>query len=60
MLNWPFIQIFNKSEPILDFPPLFLYFMLGWPVSILIVYLFSRNMHEESPEDESGEGKPGS
>lgn len=59
MLNFPFIHIFNKDVQVFGFPLLFLYFMVGWPASIVIVYFFSRNMHEKTGDDESGEGKSG-
>jgi hypothetical protein len=58
MINYPFIHIFNKNIMVFGYPLLFLYFMLGWPISILIVYFFSRNMHEE-PETDEGEGPSG-
>lgn len=61
MLNYPFVQIFNKEILVFGFPLLFLYFMIGWPASIFVVYLFSKNMHDEEenePSDE-GKGKPG-
>ena len=48
MLNYPFIHIFNKDLLVFGYPLLFLYFMLGWPISIFIVFLFSRNMHEQT------------
>ncbi|MBE0599095.1 MAG: hypothetical protein IH614_17740 [Desulfuromonadales bacterium] len=57
MLNYPFVQIFNKDVLVFGFPLLFLYFMVGWPISILIVFLFSRNMQQRREEDRSGEEK---
>jgi len=47
MLNFPFVHIFNKDAMIFGIPLLFLYFILGWPSSILIIYLFCRNMEDE-------------
>lgn len=46
MINYPFIHIFNKEYSILGYPLLFLYFMVGWPTSIVVVYIFSRSMRE--------------
>lgn len=41
MLNFPFLHIFNKDVQIFGIPLLILYLLIGWPVSILIVGLFS-------------------
>jgi hypothetical protein len=41
MLNFPFLHIFNKSETLFGFPLLFIYFTLGWAVSIFVIYLFT-------------------
>jgi hypothetical protein len=41
MLNFPFLHIFNKSDTLFGFPLLFLYFTVGWAVSILVIYLFT-------------------
>lgn len=40
MLNYPFLEIFNKPVTIFGFPLLFLYFLIGWPVSIAVIFLF--------------------
>jgi hypothetical protein len=53
MLNFPFIHIFNKNTTVLGFPLLILYFFIGWPTSILVVYLFSRKINNIS-KDKSG------
>ena len=41
MLNFPFLHIFNKSDAIFGFPLLFIYFTVGWAVSIFVIYLFT-------------------
>lgn len=41
MLNFPFLQVFNKSDTLFGFPLLFIYFTLGWAVSIFVIYLFT-------------------
>ncbi len=60
MLNFPFIAIFNKTTPVLGIPALVLYLLLGWPLSIVVVYFFSRrlgnNSGAEGPEDEDRKG----
>ncbi|HKI51024.1 MAG TPA: hypothetical protein VJ995_03045 [Geothermobacteraceae bacterium] len=42
MLNFPFIEIFNKPNYVFGIPILVLYLMVGWPVSILVIFLFTR------------------
>ncbi|PLX89864.1 MAG: hypothetical protein C0619_10385 [Desulfuromonas sp.] len=50
MLNFPFIQIFNSSQLFLGIPILVLYFFVGWPLSILVIYLFTFQLgHDEQP-----------
>jgi hypothetical protein len=60
MINFPFIHIFNKNSPVLGIPMLVFYLMLGWPVSILVIYLFSRSLGnaslDETEEEEDGKG----
>lgn len=41
MLNYPFMHIFNKGILIFGVPLVVLYFFIGWPVSIFVIYLFS-------------------
>lgn len=56
MLNFPFLHIFNKSDTLLGFPLLFLYFTVGWAVSIFVIYLFTLairqngDVHHETKE----------
>lgn len=73
MLNYPFLVIFNKTTPVFGIPLLYLYFLIGWPFSIFIIFLFSRHIfsanngmieqdHPDEPDesnesDESGEGE---
>lgn len=44
MLNFPFIQIFNSGEKLFDIPILVLYFFIGWPLSIGVIFLFTRQL----------------
>jgi hypothetical protein len=48
MINFPFLHIFNKEITILGIPLLFLYFALGWPFSILVIYLFCRTLRQDN------------
>ena len=59
MLNYPFLHIFNKDVQVLGTPLIILYLMIGWPLSIFVVYLFSLllggedgNDSEEPPQDQ--------
>lgn len=50
MLNYPFLQIFNKLTTVFGIPLLILYFLIGWPLSIVVIYLFCRTLdHHEPP-----------
>lgn len=54
MLNFPFLQIFNTASTLFGIPILVLYFFIGWPVSILIIFLFvNRLQREETIESDS-------
>jgi hypothetical protein len=56
MMNFPFLHIFNKPDTIFGFPLIFLYFYIGWAVSIFVIYLFaltvrhSGDKHQETPK----------
>ena len=56
MLNYPFLHIINKDILIFGFPLTILYFFIGWPASIFVVYLFSiylgQHSEKESAEEE--------
>ncbi|BCR05408.1 hypothetical protein DESUT3_24770 [Desulfuromonas versatilis] len=54
MLNYPMIHIFNKITLIIGVPALVLYFMIGWPASIAVIYIFCRKIRASDAED-SGE-----
>lgn len=56
MLNYPFLQVVNKTSTILGIPLLVLYFLLGWPASIGVIYLFSRQLAHE-PQTSNGQEK---
>ncbi|HKJ05347.1 MAG TPA: hypothetical protein VJ974_07120 [Geopsychrobacteraceae bacterium] len=54
MLNFPFIQIFNSSEQILGIPILVLYFFIGWPLSIVVIYLFTCQLDKKRSNVDTG------
>lgn len=51
MLNYPFLHIFNKNILVFGFPLTILYFFIGWPASIFIIYLFSIYLGRFSDQD---------
>ena len=48
MINFPFIHIFNTTQLIFGIPKLVLYFFIGWPVSIAVIWFFVRYMEKGS------------
>lgn len=42
LINYPFVQIFDKPILIAGIPLLLLYFLAGWPISIIVIFIFSR------------------
>ncbi len=42
MINFPFIHIFAGAQKLFGVPQLVLYFMIGWPASIVVIWLFVR------------------
>lgn len=56
MMTFPFLHIFNKPILLFGVPLLFLYFTLGWLVSIIVIYLFMiASNHESKSTDEKSE-----
>lgn len=53
MLNYPFLHIFNKDVLIFGIPLIILYFFVGWPFSIFVVYLFSIYLGRHSDQEAS-------
>lgn len=51
MLNYPFIHIFNKDFTLFGIPALILYLMIGWPISILVIFLFTRQLDRTDRND---------
>ena len=52
MLNFPFLEIVNKDYHLFGVPLLVLYFLVGWPLSIVVIYLFTHFLQiDESPAD---------
>ena len=55
MLNFPFLKIFNRSSTILGYPLLYLYFVIGWAISISVIYLFSSSVEQEERDNHQHE-----
>lgn len=51
MLNFPFLQIFNRLDTVFGIPILVLYLLGGWPLSILVVYIFSRTILSDAEKN---------
>ena len=52
MINFPFIHIFNTEQLIFGIPKLVLYFFIGWPASIAVIWFFV-HYTEKSPQNSS-------
>ena len=57
MLNYPFLHIFNKSTLIFGIPLTILYFFIGWPISIFVIYLFAVYLRRHPELEPSGNGQ---
>lgn len=56
MINFPFLKIFNQPISIMGYPLLFLYFTVGWAISIGVTYLFTQTI--EPDDSPSGDENP--
>ncbi len=55
MLNYPFLLIFNQPVFFWSIPLPVLYFFIGWPLSILVVYIFSRSLIIEEEQSKTAQ-----
>ena len=53
MLNYPFLHIFNKPQDIFGIPLMVLYLFIGWPISIFVIFLFSRYLVSSEDSERS-------
>jgi len=53
MINFPFIHIFNTVQPLFGIPKLVLYFFVGWPASIAIIWLFVHFSNSNSQDNDN-------
>lgn len=42
LINYPIIHIFNKDFLILGYPVFFLYLIIGWFFSIVVIFFYTR------------------
>lgn len=54
MINFPFIHIFNSTQLIFGLPKLVIYFFIGWPLSIGVIWYFVHSIEGE-PQSNSPE-----
>ena len=60
MLNYPFIHIFNKPHEVgFGFPLMVVYLFIGWPISIFVIYLFSRYLVNSDSVGQSNDATDG-
>lgn len=57
MINFPFIHIFDGDMSFLGIPRLVLYFMYGWPASIVVIWLFVRHLEQEGQRQQQTDHK---
>jgi len=56
MINFPFVHIFNSAHLVLGMPILVIYFFIGWPFSILVIWFFVRQIELENRENRDQDG----
>lgn len=55
MLNYPFLDIFNKPTELFGVPLTFIYIFGGWAVSILVIYLFTLSTRHENQSNDGAD-----
>lgn len=55
MLDYPFLNIFNKPDIFFGFPLMFIYVIGGWGISILVIYLFTISIKTENHSNNGSE-----
>ena len=59
MLNYPFLSIIDKNVTFLGVPLTILYFFIGWPASIFVIYLFAKYLGKTPNGLERTDRNPG-
>lgn len=52
MINYPFLQVFNRPTFLWGFPLLFLYLFVGWFASISVIGLYAWSLKRLPPDEE--------
>ncbi len=52
MINYPFLQIFNRPALLWGFPLLYLFFLVGWGASIAVIISYARALKRQPPAEE--------
>lgn len=55
MLNYPFLDIFNKQTEFFGVPLMFVYIFGGWAISILVIYLFTISTRHENHSNDGAD-----
>ena len=59
LINYPIIHIFNKDFLVLGYPAFFLYLMIGWFFSIVVIFIYARlSDRRRSAVDNGRQKKP--
>jgi Na+-driven multidrug efflux pump len=51
MMNYPFINIFNKPDRLFGMPALYFYLQFGWLISILVIVIFTKSIDHKDDSD---------
>ncbi len=57
MINFPFIHIFNSTAPVWGVPKLVFYFFVGWPVSIVVIWVFVSISKKQQQDFDTAKGE---
>ena len=52
LINYPFLMIFDRPMHLMGIPLLYLYFFVGWSISIGVIALYARSVRQEHGDEE--------
>ena len=55
LINYPIIHIFNKDFLIFGYPAFFLYLMIGWFLSIVMIFTYTRLSDRRQSKVDNGQ-----
>ena len=47
LINFPFVSIFDKPVFIFGIPLLYVYLIVGWLCSIIVIYIFTKRLKDD-------------